>query len=160
MQEKDKKLRRPARSFSGIELLEQRTLFSGFALAKLGVFTDGGSPSVGLITDNAGNLYGVTESGGVNGTGSVYEVLANSRKIITLGSFPADTTGSVYPSSIVFDSSGDIIGTDNRGGINGTGEIFKIVKGSGAIASVVSFQADDENNTSLSSWKYRNGLRR
>ncbi len=36
--------------------------------------TDGQTPLAGVVSDSAGNLYGTTPSGGVNGAGTVYEV--------------------------------------------------------------------------------------
>jgi len=36
--------------------------------------TDGQGPFAGVVSDSAGNLYGTTVSGGINGAGTVYEV--------------------------------------------------------------------------------------
>ncbi len=58
-------------------------------------FTDGGYPNGGVIADSAGNLFGTSENGGVNGTGSVFE-LAPSRLTMcsvspTLATTPSST---------------------------------------------------------------------
>lgn len=43
-------------------------------LHNFGYGTDGRSPTAGLIFDAAGNLYGTTESGGIHGAGTVFEI--------------------------------------------------------------------------------------
>src|SRR5690349_2013505 len=40
--------------------------------------SDGGTPEDGLVLDTKGNLYGVTEVGGVNGAGTVFELSPSS----------------------------------------------------------------------------------
>jgi hypothetical protein len=39
---------------------------------------DGNGPQAGLVFDAAGNLYGTTSDGGVNGSGSVFELMPTS----------------------------------------------------------------------------------
>ena len=130
-----------------IELLEDRRLLSGYALANLGYFTDGGNPRFGVIADSAGDLFGLTQAGGVNGTGSIYEVAIGTSKPVTLASFEATTTGSLYANSLVVDSSGNLFGSTDRGGTNGTGSIFELAKGTKTITTLASFDADDGTNS-------------
>ena len=133
---------------SCVEPLENRTLLSGYTLAKLGYFTDGGNPVGGVIADSAGDLFGLTQAGGINKTGSVYEVsAAGSPKPVTVASFPASTTGSLYPNSLVLDSSGNLFGTADRGGANGTGFIFEVAKDGKTITTLASFDADGTTNS-------------
>jgi uncharacterized repeat protein (TIGR03803 family) len=60
--------------------------------------TDGQSPSGGLIEDTAGNLYGTTWDGGVNGGGTVFR-LATSVTTTTLASSP---NPSSYNQPVIF----------------------------------------------------------
>jgi uncharacterized repeat protein (TIGR03803 family) len=44
------------------------------ALHSFGLSKDGRYPTVGLISDSAGNLYGTTQAGGADGGGTVFEI--------------------------------------------------------------------------------------
>jgi uncharacterized repeat protein (TIGR03803 family) len=44
--------------------------------------SDGNSPSGGLIMDKAGNLYGVTQDGGKNLDGTVYEITSEGKESV------------------------------------------------------------------------------
>jgi uncharacterized repeat protein (TIGR03803 family) len=88
--------------------------------------TDGANPQSGLIMDNAGNLYGTTYYGGVNGDGTVFKISAAGTETV-LYSFKAGSTDGENPQSgLVMDSSGDLYGTTTLGGANGNGTVFKI----------------------------------
>jgi len=101
--------------------------------------TDGGRPFAGLVQDEAGNLYGATEGGGLYKTGIVYELHKTSggawQELIlhNFGSFPFD--GQVPGlGELVFDNSGSLYGTTAQGGSNicvdvGCGTIFRLTPG-------------------------------
>jgi uncharacterized repeat protein (TIGR03803 family) len=100
---------------------------------------NGAMPEAGVVFDSSGNLYGTTQSGGANGLGTVYEIAAGSNTITTLASTNL-TSFSDYPfPSVVLDSAGDVFGTIPDGGIDNLGSVYEIVKGSGAITTVASF---------------------
>ena len=44
-------------------------------LHSFGNGTDGQLPAAGLILDAAGNLYGMTNAGGIHGDGTVFEIM-------------------------------------------------------------------------------------
>ena len=98
--------------------------------------TDGDDPGP-LTMDSAGNLYGMTESGGdTNGTSYVYgygEVfkltLSGTFTVLyrfTGGSDGGDIGNNMSTGRLVLDSAGNIYGTTNGGGAYGNGTVFKI----------------------------------
>ena len=78
--------------------------------------TDGYEPNGGLAIDGAGNLYGVTRSGGANGYGAAFELTpgASGWREATLYSFctpPACTDGFEPRSAPVLDPADNLYGT-------------------------------------------------
>jgi uncharacterized repeat protein (TIGR03803 family) len=101
--------------------------------------SNGTHPLAGLIMDSSGNLYGTTTAGGANNGGTIFK-LAKGRTITTLASFPSVSPGyAAGPSSLIMDTSGNLYGTDTVGGVNNTGTIFKLAKGSSTITTLASF---------------------
>ncbi|HWG11238.1 MAG TPA: choice-of-anchor tandem repeat GloVer-containing protein [Rhodanobacteraceae bacterium] len=90
---------------------------------------DGWRPSTSVIFDDAGNLYGTTNNGGTNDSGSIYRI-ANDGTVSVIHSFEELTgpTGeTVTPIDMVIDSStGDIYGATQYGGLLGYGQIYKL----------------------------------
>ncbi len=99
---------------------------------------DGAGPRGGVILDAAGNLYGVTYTGG-NGTncvnylgqgcGTVFELspTANGWREKILHAFNFDGTDGAEPyAGLIFDSSGNLYGTTYAGGANYGGTVFEI----------------------------------
>ena len=81
------------------------------------------SPSGGLISDAAGNLYGITTKGGKGngglGYGTVYELSPTAGggwKAKSLYQFQAGTDGESPVGGLVMDSSGNLYGTTQYGG--------------------------------------------
>jgi uncharacterized repeat protein (TIGR03803 family) len=94
---------------------------------------DGQSPATPLVRDSAGNLYGVTESGGdLNcgmphlGCGTVYKVTPAGKKSI-LYAFKAGSDGSHPTGGLARDSAGNLYGTTAYGGdAHNDGIVFKL----------------------------------
>jgi uncharacterized repeat protein (TIGR03803 family) len=84
---------------------------------------DGASPS-GLNRDSAGNLYGITATGGESGLGKVFQLHPTGTEIV-LHSFGGGTDGA-NPSSLILAGSGNLFGTTAGGGVSGSGTIFKL----------------------------------
>jgi uncharacterized repeat protein (TIGR03803 family) len=80
---------------------------------------DGSLPQGGLIADAAGNLYGMTNSGGPSNAGTVYELSppapGSPWTETVLYAFGGDDGDGPY-GSLVFDSMGNLYGTTNAGG--------------------------------------------
>jgi uncharacterized repeat protein (TIGR03803 family) len=86
--------------------------------------TDGKMP-VGLVLDNAGNLYGTTYDGGNFGHGAVFK-LDQTGTLTVLYSFTAGSD-SADPSGLFFrDPSGNLYGTTNGVGSPDYGIVFKL----------------------------------
>jgi uncharacterized repeat protein (TIGR03803 family) len=81
--------------------------------------TDGGVPLAGLIFDNAGNLYGMTGSGGAVCCGTVFELQRGANNTWTnsvLYSFGGLTDGGFPNAPLVSNASGKLYGTTMAGG--------------------------------------------
>jgi uncharacterized repeat protein (TIGR03803 family) len=112
--------------------------------------TDGFMPWAALIRDSKGNLYGVTELGGANGTypgGTVYKLTPVTKKKKTtwtetiLYSFGASATDAYWPTSgLLMDKAGNLYGTTTYGGTYGNGTVFEL-SASGTETILYSFGA-------------------
>jgi hypothetical protein len=102
---------------------------------------DGGLPFAGVIRDHEGNLYGTTNSGGVNcatgglgdSCGVVYKLSSAGQEAV-LHSFTGGVDGANPYAALVFDSAGNLYGTTPWGGkggfasvaFSGGGVVFEI----------------------------------
>jgi len=110
---------------------------------------DGANPVPGLVCDALGNLYGTTTDGGAYGYGTVFEMVRGAgeswaEKI--LYSFNNNLTDGLVPDAgVIFDSSGNLYGTNVGGGQYAEGTVFELVPQSGGSWSEVvlhNFSAD------------------
>ncbi|HEY2445972.1 MAG TPA: choice-of-anchor tandem repeat GloVer-containing protein [Rhizomicrobium sp.] len=87
---------------------------------------DGDGLRGGLVLDKNGNLFGVTQAGGNNNNGVVYEIKANGSEMV-LHSFTGGSDGGMPIGGLIRGSDGDLYGTTFSGG-NGfaNGVVFKI----------------------------------
>lgn len=100
------------------------TLYSFCSLASC---ADGASVTAGLMQATDGNLYGVTDIGGANNDGTVYELTLKGA-LTTLHSF--DNTDGYGPQGTVLqDTNGDFYGFTEFGGSSGDGTVFSIATG-------------------------------
>jgi uncharacterized repeat protein (TIGR03803 family) len=99
-----------------------------------GLAGDGATPYSTLIFDSAGNLYGTTQGGGANGAGTVYELVKSSGYgeiiLYSFGSTAGDGSGPF--AGLLMDSAGNLYGTTELGGANGTGTVFELALSSGS----------------------------
>jgi uncharacterized repeat protein (TIGR03803 family) len=91
--------------------------------------TDGNSPAAGVVLDAAGNIYGVTESGGQYGLGTVFALAPvgpDSYKEKILWSFNGtDGQEPYYP--MILDG-GSLYGAVPFGGASGWGAVFELTR--------------------------------
>jgi uncharacterized repeat protein (TIGR03803 family) len=97
--------------------------------------TDGTGPYGSLIFDSAGNLYGTTVSGGVNGKGILFELTPGTSGAWTesiLHNFPdSSTDGNTLFAGLISDTAGNLYGVSAGGGVYGGGTIFKFTPAGG-----------------------------
>lgn len=93
--------------------------------------SDGAGPWGNLITDQSGNLYGVTTGGGANNGGVVYELSQPGSWTYNLlyGSFPDN---SAPAGTLAFDGAGNLYGTTRAGGAFGDGTAYKLTPSNGS----------------------------
>jgi hypothetical protein len=113
---------------------------NGWTYTTLYEFTggnDGAMPVAGLVLDSAGNLYGVTEFGGIGGCineqgegcGTVFQ-LTNSGSTWTesiLHSFRGDNDGGFPTTNLIIDRLGRLYGTTGDGGEYHRGVVFGVI---------------------------------
>lgn len=105
-------------------------------------FTGGedGSFAIGaLIADKAGNLYGMTNAGGLQGTGTVFE-LSNSGgswQETVIHSFGEGFDGQYPQGPLVFNAAGDLFGTTVLGGGLNGGTVFEMTPSNGTWTETV-----------------------
>jgi uncharacterized repeat protein (TIGR03803 family) len=108
---------------------------------------DGSYPSVGLVQDAAGNLYGTTLYGGKHiHYGTVFKVDTTGEETV-LYSFPGlASVGEVYPSALVRDAAGDLYGVTEFGGTFHSGSVFEVTK-SGRTRTLYSFKSGTDGDS-------------
>jgi uncharacterized repeat protein (TIGR03803 family) len=91
---------------------------------------DGSNPwSNYFISDAKGNLYGATASGGTYSNGMVFMLTpAGEEKILYEFQGQGAGDGSAPHGRLAFDAKGNIYGTTQAGGTNGTGTVYELTK--------------------------------
>jgi uncharacterized repeat protein (TIGR03803 family) len=91
---------------------------------------DGNTPYAGLIEDGAGNLYGTTGGGGVNGEGAVFKLDSSGHETLVYSFCPVNygncDDGSNPRGGLVEDAAGNLFGTTVEGGGNEGGTVFEV----------------------------------
>jgi uncharacterized repeat protein (TIGR03803 family) len=90
--------------------------------------TAGSGPAGTLVADKAGNLYGVTLSGGAASDGTVFEVTPQGT-VTLLHSFAAGSDGAFPVGGLVADRKGNLYGVTTAGGSADDGVIFEVTPG-------------------------------
>jgi uncharacterized repeat protein (TIGR03803 family) len=92
-----------------------------------------GSSVQGMIEGSGGDLYGTTEFGGENDTGTLFRLNEDGSGYLVLHNFGTTDGDGLYPSSVVLEESdGALYGATAGGGSGDGGTIFKLNKdGSG-----------------------------
>lgn len=115
---------------------------------------DGIYPVGNLASDSSGNLYGVTEYGGLTNKGTFYELSPNGSGGWTeavLYSFQGGSDGEYPSAGLIFDTAGNLYGTTRLGGegnpsncgSTGCGTVFELSpNGSGGWAESVLYSLE------------------
>jgi uncharacterized repeat protein (TIGR03803 family) len=102
------------------------TVLYSFTGGKDGGGSDGGGADQSLVMDTKGNLYGVTEGGGL-GAGVVFKVNIKTKTETVLYTFSALKNGEIPTAGLVRDSKGNLYGTTAAGGNRASyGTVFKL----------------------------------
>lgn len=133
---------------SVLALAQQETVLHNFVAFS----SDGYEPYAGLVFDDVGNLYGTTRNGGINASGTVFELLpqvGGGYKEEILHNF--HFLDGVFPeAALILDSSGNLYGTTYLGGShecfdNGCGTVFKLMpQGGGKWEEEVLYTFNDD----------------
>ena len=120
------------------------TFFTTSALAERILYTfqggsDGAEPLANFISDQAGNLYGVTGNGGMQcdvsqlGCGTVFQLTPPAHKggkwtKTTLHIFTGNGSDGSYPAPprLIIDQAGNLYGTTTTGGTTNSGTIYQL----------------------------------
>ncbi len=83
-----------------------------------------GCPTGNMVLDKAGNAYGVTQNGGADGWGSIYQLSPSggSWTETILYSFQGSSDGGAPYSGMIFDKAGNLYGTATARGGAGCGQ--------------------------------------
>jgi uncharacterized repeat protein (TIGR03803 family) len=96
--------------------------------------TGDGAQPVGVMIDNAGNLYGAAENGGTYGAGTVFELTPSESGWVenTLYSFDNSGIGGILPQGgLTSDSAGNLYGSTSDGP-GSSGVIFELSPSNGS----------------------------
>ncbi len=117
------------------------------AVATLANFngTNGVGPIGELTVDASGNLFGATVGGGLNGFGTVFEIVHGTTTLTTVASF-AGTNGKSPSGGVTLDAAGNLFGATSQGGTGNDGTVFEIVRGTSTITTIASFTGLNGNS--------------
>lgn len=93
---------------------------------------DGANPTAPLLLDSSGDIFGTTGAGGSNdvgdgGRGTVFELSGSTYRVLYSFCEEANCAdGYDPPSGVIMDTSGNLIGTTLRGGIDDGGTVFEL----------------------------------
>ena len=114
----------------------------------------------GMVSDSAGNLYGVTNTGGnstncsgFEGCGAVFELSpagGTTWTQTTIYNFQNLADGSFPFGGLVFDAAGNLYGTNTGGGTYNAGVAFKLSPGSGNSWTLTPLYSFGQSNQSVS----------
>jgi len=89
-------------------------------------WTDGLIPVSVLIMDKIGNLFGTTNAGGANNSGTAFVLVGYGADGI-LYNFGNNATDGIFPyAGLVMDKRGNLYGETSQGGTYGDGTVFEI----------------------------------
>jgi hypothetical protein len=120
-------------------------------------FTDGKTPVGGVILDGQGNLYGANiGAGGVGGDGYIYEISAGQLSV--LYNFAGEPDGQYPTGALIFDPSGNLLGTTYSGGTYDLGTVFELTPSEGSWQETIIHSFADKNQKPTDGYYPNTGL--
>lgn len=94
-------------------------------VSELAAFNGANGKEVGteMLADSDGNLFGISEQGGANGSGDVFEFNQGTGELSAVYSFPA---GQLPNSALIADGRGDLFGTAITSGSNPVSTLYEL----------------------------------
>lgn len=121
------------RLYGGVVELGHRPASGWYSLVLYGFSggSDGGNPTLGLVFDASGRIYGTTTAGGLNNMGVLYKLTPNPGgsgwRESVLHTFQGGGSDGAYPAAgVIFDSAGNMYGATLAGGTAALGTIYKM----------------------------------
>jgi uncharacterized repeat protein (TIGR03803 family) len=122
---------------SGFTILHKFQNFASVNAAGAPVNADGANPESELVEGNDGRLYGVTRTGGPNGTGVVFRMSRDGTEFSVLHAFgpitsdntvavPRNADGMAPIGPLVAGADDYFYGTASAGGAQGNGTVFRV----------------------------------
>src|ERR1700677_2699441 len=114
-----------------------------------------GSEPLGSLVLASGILYGAAQSGGTNGTGTVFAMNTNGTGFTILHTFAAEAANSgfiitnadgIYPNGALLLLGNTLYGTTVSGGTNGYGTIFSLTTNGTAFTVLHAFNSTNGRN--------------
>ena len=102
----------------------------------------GAVPQGALVSDGAGNLWGLTSLGGANSDGTVFKINQSTGALATLVDFSGNggaNRGATPQAALASDGAGSLWGTTMGGGVNHAGTVFKVDQTNGVLTTMVDF---------------------
>jgi uncharacterized repeat protein (TIGR03803 family) len=108
--------------------------------------TDGSQPLLGPPVQGIdGNLYGITDTGGSHGCGTVFKITTGGA-LTTLFNFQSDDNGCNPDAGLALADNGDIYGSTTNAGSDTVGTVFRVTP-AGTFATVHGFEYSLGANT-------------
>jgi uncharacterized repeat protein (TIGR03803 family) len=104
---------------------------------------DGAGSGAEVTLDSIGNIYGTTNYGGTNGSGTIFKLATNGTESL-LHSFGGTGDGVNPDGAVTIEANGDMIGTTIGGGSTGNGVIWNLAA-DGTYTVLHSFTSDEGN---------------
>lgn len=99
--------------------------------------SDGATPFAGLFQGSDSNFYGVTTRGGVNDTGTVFQI-TSAGTLTTLHGFTGGADGGYPLGGVTQGNDGNFYGTTSQGGAYNSGTLYR-VSSDGTFTTLYSF---------------------
>jgi uncharacterized repeat protein (TIGR03803 family) len=110
----------------------------------------GAYPIFGMVFDNAGNLYGITSTGGSGFSGNAFELSPNGDggwDYTQIYSF-TNCSAACYPQGpLTLDDAGNLYGTAQAGGPANNGTVFKLTPSDGSWSLTVLYSFGQNGST-------------